>query len=407
MNAIITAVKAEEILDSRGNPTLAVTVTAGEAQGMFSVPSGASTGSHEALELRDGDPEHFRGLGVLKAVANVNDVIAPALNGMDAADQKAVDQKLLELDGTPNKSRLGANAVIGASIACAKAAAAARNIPVYEHLRTLATMKPSRSVPLLFMNLVNGGKHAQSRLAFQEYHIVPQTESIEEALEMGTSVMQELRKLIVKDLGAPSANIGDEGGFAVDTDDVSLPLELLVQAIGTAGYGPKIKLALDVAASSFFKDETYAFQGRSLSPQEFLAYYRDLIKNFPIISIEDPFAEEAFADFAALNDGSVLVVGDDLTVTNKERLQAAIDQKAVSGVIIKPNQIGTLTETLDAMRLARDNGVECIVSHRSGETNDDFIADLAYAFGAYGLKSGAPQREERVIKYNRLWEIIK
>lgn len=416
----IKKIEAREILDSRGNPTISVTVVTEGGSGTFEVPSGASTGVHEALELRDGDQSHFEGRGVLKAVANVA-AIEPAFIGMNASDQSVIDKKLIELDGTENKSKLGANAILGISVASAKAAAAAKGVEVFEHLRDIASVPPSRKTPFLYMNLVNGGLHARSRLSFQEYHLVPQSESIEESLEIGTGVMHELRKLLVERYGASSANIGDEGGFAPDLEDIEVPLALLMEASKNTGHDQKIKLALDVAASSFCKDGKYNVGGKALSADELAVIYADLANKYPILSIEDPFAEESFEDFtrlraaaesapdgqAKLNTGKFLVIGDDLTVTNKERLKKAIEAKSVSGLIIKLNQIGTLTETIETMQLARANGLECIVSHRSGETNDDFIADLAFAYGAFGIKAGAPQREERVVKYNRLLKIAK
>ncbi len=402
MPTTITSVSAREILDSRGNPTLSVTVTtSGGTAGTFGVPSGASTGIHEALELRDGDAKRFSGKGVTKAVA-------AALTGMNPADQRAIDDALLKLDGTPNKSRLGGNALIGASIACAKAAAADAGTPVFEYLRTLATIAPTHPVPFCGFNIINGGKHAAGKLAFQEYKLVPQTDSIEEALNVATTVMHALKKEIIAELGPASANVGDEGGFAPALDDVRAPLELLTAAVDAAGFSGKVKFAMDVAASSFWNDGTYTVDGKRISPAELEEVIRGIIRDFPMLYVEDPFHEEAFEDFARLNaDCGVTIVGDDLTVTNVARLQQAIDAKAVSGIIIKPNQVGTLSETLDTMALARQHDVACVVSHRSGETNDDFIADLAYAFGTFAIKTGAPQRGERVAKYNRLWEIAR
>ncbi len=411
MKTTITHIDAEEILDSRGTPTLAVTVALEGGNGSFAVPSGASTGSHEALEKRDNDAKRFGGKGVLSIVENIRGEIARALGGMDATDQRRIDEQLIALDGTPDKSRLGGNALIGVSIACAKAAAAACDKKTYEYLRTLSVIAPSRSVPYLFMNLINGGLHAQSRLAFQEYHIVPQTDSIQEALDIGTTIARALKNIIRDQFGASSANIGDEGGFAPDITQVAKPLDLLMEAIEKTGLDDKAKLAMDVAASSFFRDGAYDLEGARIDAAELAHTYRNLMQIYPLLSIEDPFAEDAFSDFSALNavnrpgNTACVIVGDDLTVTNRARLETAIEQRAISGIIIKPNQVGTLTETLDTMRLARDNGIECIVSHRSGETNDDFIADLAYAFGAFGLKAGAPQRGERIAKYNRLRHI--
>lgn len=404
----ITKVEAKEILDSRGNPTISVEILAGgDAKGIFDVPSGASTGAHEALELRDGDPARFNGKGVLKAVQNVNEIIAPALLNFDITDQAGIDKRLLELDGTPNKSKLGANAILGVSVACAKAAAALKNVPVYMHLRDLADVPPSRKVPYLFMNLINGGLHARSKLAFQEYLLVPQTESVEEALRIGAQVMHEVGRLIKEKYGPAFTNFGDEGGFAPDIADVKEPLNLLFTAAKNLGLQEKIKLSLDVAATSFFKDGKYNFGGKSLSADELLTFYHEICSEFPMLSIEDPFMEEAFGDFNKLNDGKVVIIGDDLTVTNPELLKKAIEIRSISGVIIKLNQIGTLTETIEAMKIARAANIECVVSHRSGETKDDFIADLAYAYGAFALKAGAPSKEERLIKYNRLLEIAK
>lgn len=409
----IKGVRAREILDSRGNPTLSVTVETDNSTGTFAVPSGASTGSHEALELRDGDNKRFGGKGCLKAVANVNGEIAAALNGADASDQRTLDEKLIALDGTPNRSRLGGNAMIGASIACAKAAAAAQNKQAFEYLRTLATVSPSRSVPFLGMNLINGGKHAAGKLAFQEYKVVPQTDNIEEALNIGTTIMYALKEEIIAEYGKTSANIGDEGGFAPDMDSVRKPLDIMMRVAEKTGFSNKIKFALDIAASSF-GDGTYEIDGKKMTTPELEELIRGIIHDYPMLYIEDPFHEEAFDDFARLTgalrqaqDNHVLVVGDDLTVTNVDRLKMAMDKRSVSGIIIKPNQVGTLSETLDTMQLARANGIECVVSHRSGDTSDDFIADLAYAFGVFAIKTGAPQRGERVAKYNRLWQIAK
>lgn len=392
-------------MDSRGVPTVEATVVvSGGGSGTFAVPSGASTGTHEAHERRDGDRARFDGRGVTQAVQAVNHDIAKVAIGTDAADQQALDKALIALDGSKNKSRLGANAILAVSIAAAKAAAAAKGIPVWEHLQDLTSMSPSRKVPLLYMNLINGGLHAASKLAFQEYHVVPQTPDAEESLHIGTTIMHKLKKLIRERLGASSANIGDEGGFAPDIEDVRAPLEMLTEVAQANGFADKVQLAMDVAASSFERDGTYELAGNRYDAEQMLALYEQMATDFPILSIEDPFGEEAFGDFAKL-DGTTTVVGDDLTVTNRDRLQLALNAKAISAIIVKPNQVGSLWETLETMKLARDNDVKLIVSHRSGETNDGFIADLAYAFGAFGLKAGAPQRGERVAKYNRLLEI--
>ncbi|MBI2052454.1 MAG: phosphopyruvate hydratase [Candidatus Sungbacteria bacterium] len=404
----ITQIRAREILDSRGNPTLEVTAASEDVSASFSVPSGASIGSHEALEKRDGDKKRFRGLGVLGTVKTIDEIVSPALTGLDPANQKKIDAALLQLDGTANKTNLGGNTIIGVSIACAKLAARTQKKEVFEHLRSLADIKPSRSTPLLYMNLVNGGKHAQSQLAFQEYHVVPLTDDVETALDWGTKIQHELKEKIVESLGATSANYGDEGGFVPSAAEIKKPLELLLQILEEHKLSDKVKLALDVAASSFYNQGQYEFNGQNHSADEFLDFYGTLINSFPILSIEDPFYEEDFKRFAQLLlYKQVKVVGDDLTVTNPARLKEAITQKSIDTIIIKPNQIGTLTETLETMRLARANNIECIVSHRSGETSDDFIADLAFAFGAFGLKAGAPHGGERVVKYNRLLEITK
>ncbi len=405
----ITAISAREILDSRGNPTLAVTVSCEGGSGTFGVPSGASTGSGEALELRDGDAKRFGGMGVLKAVANVNGAIAAALVGMDAAHQRAIDNALLELDGTPNKSRLGGNAIVGVSVATAKAAAAAQGKEVYQYLPELAQMQSSHRVPYLGFNLINGGKHAAGRLAFQEYKVIPQTDNITDALNIGTTMMHGLRKALISHYGPVSANVGDEGGFAPDILEVRKPLELFMDVAEHAGLTKHIKVALDVAASSFYdkKTDTYEYDGGRHTAAELEEVLRGIIRDFPVAYIEDPFNEDKFEDFARLNkNAGVLIVGDDLTVTSPVVLQKAIDAKAISAVLIKVNQVGTLSETLDCMKLAREHGLECIISHRSGETNDDFIADLAAAFGAYSVKAGGPQRGERVAKYNRFLQIF-
>ncbi len=404
----ITQITAREILDSRGNPTLEITATSENISASFSVPSGASTGSHEALEKRDGDKNRFRGLGVNNAIENVDKIISPALLGVDPSEQKQIDSTLLKLDGTANKSRLGGNTTIGVSIACAKLAAKLKNIEVFEHLKTLANIKNYHKVPYLYMNLVNGGKHAQSEIAFQEYHIVPMVESIEESLNIGTKIQNELKKRLIDGFGVSSANYGDEGGFVPAFSGVTKPLELLLQIIEENKLLDKVKLALDVAASSFYEKSKYNFDNKEYTSDELLDFYQTLTNSFPILSIEDPFYEEDFGRFAELlAQNKTRVVGDDLTVTNPARLKEAINQQSINAIIIKPNQIGTLTETLETMKLAMENNVECIVSHRSGETTDDFIADLAFAFGTFGIKTGAPHGGERVSKYNRLLKIEK
>ncbi len=401
MNNLITKVSAEEILDSRNTPTLKVSVWCGDIEGIFSVPSGASTGAHEAYELRD------EGKHVSTAIANVNTKIHEALLGHDVTDQKGVVDILLALDGTPNKKVLGGNAIIGVSIACAKAAAQVQHEELFAYLRTLATIAPSQKTPFIYMNIINGGKHAKNGLAFQEYHIVPQVDSVVEAVEMGARIQEVLREDIVAQYGEDSVILGDEGGFAPAIQNVREPLVLLVQAIEKAGYTGKVRLALDVAASSFFENGSYVVDGKNLTPDELYELYESLIAEFNLFSVEDPFDEEDFASFTKLHAQypNLFVVGDDLTVTNTERLGLAIERKSINAMIIKPNQVGSLSETLATMAMARAHDVHLIVSHRSGETDDTFIADLAYAFGCFGLKSGAPRKTERKVKYDRLEKI--
>ncbi len=402
MDNKITKIIAEEIKDSRGNPTIKVIVWVGNKSGSFSVPSGASTGAHEAHELRDDD-----GKGVRKAMGKVNNIIAPALVGQNVLNQEVIDGIMIKLDGTPNKDNLGGNSMIGVSIACAKMAAEVSSLETFEYLRTLAKIKPSRKVPHLYMNLINGGKHAQNNLAFQEYHVVPSTENITEAVDMGIKIQNTLKEIIGGELGEESLVLGDEGGFAPQIIDVEKPLQYLKEAIRQNNLVDKVRLALDVASSSFYDNEKYKINNKEISKEELMNIYNSLIVKFNLLSIEDPFDEEDFGSFKNLKEinENLLVVGDDLTVTNKNLLEKAIENDSINGMIIKPNQIGTLTETLQTMKLARENGIELIVSHRSGETNDDFIADLAYAFGCFGLKSGAPLKPERKVKYDRLIKI--
>lgn len=413
MDNKITKIIAEEIKDSRGNPAIKVTVYSGDKYGSFSVPSGASTGVHEAHELRDPD-----GKGVKKAIENVNNIIAPALVGQNVLNQEEIDRLMIKLDGTKNKNNLGGNVIIGVSIACAKVAAKVSSLETFEYLRTLKEIKPSRKVPYLYMNLLNGGKHAKNNLAFQEYHIVPDIDYVNEAVEIGIKIQNTLKEMIKKDLGEESVILGDEGGFAPQISDIRKPLEYLSRAIKENGLKGKVRLALDVAASSFYENGLYKIDGKNpegkstsygagISKEELMSIYNSLISEFDLLSIEDPFDEEDFGSFRKLkeNNKGLLVVGDDLTVTNALLLEKAIAEKSINTMIIKPNQIGTLSETLETMRLARENNIELIVSHRSGETDDDFIADLAYAFGCFGLKSGAPSKPERKVKYDRLIKI--
>lgn len=398
MKTKIDEIKANKILDSRGNFTIKVTVKAGDIEGSFSVPAGASVGKYEAVS-KDAD----------SAIKSVKNEINGALKGLDVRDQKTIDSTLLKLDGTPDKSRLGANAILGTSIACVKTASQIAKKSLYEHLKTLAQIKPSQKLPFLFMNLINGGKHASSYLAFQEYMIVPLADSVEEALNIGTLIQKELKKFILESYSPFSLNIGDEGGYVIEAKSIREPLLILSKAIGALGLKEKVRLALDTAASSFYENGFYQVDGKKINAVELLDLYKDLHHEFNLFSIEDPFQEDDFQNFKELRGELVngYVVGDDLTVTNPARLKEAVNSRSINAIIIKLNQIGSLTETLEVMKMARDNDIECIISHRSGETNDDFIADLVYAFGGFGLKAGAPRRGERVAKYNRLMEITK
>lgn len=398
----IEKISVEEIVDSRNKPTLRVTVFSAGVSGSFAVPSGASTGAHEAYELRDND-----GRGVTQARANIETIIAPALYGHDVSDQRGIDALLVSLDGTEHKTHLGGNAIIGVSIACAKCAANVASLEVFEYLRTLEEIKPSQEVPYLYMNLINSGKHAKTGPAFQEYHVVPKGVSVIEAYDMGVQIQSMLQDILTERFGPETLVYGDEGGFAISGSNVTEPLSILQEAVGRCDMQDHISFALDVAASSFFENGHYLVNEKKISKADLAALYDSLCAEFPLLSIEDPFEEEDFESFANLHtqQPDLYVMGDDLTVTNVARLGQAIDQKCINAMIIKPNQVGTLSETLSTMKLARDHDIHLIVSHRSGETDDDFIADLAYAFGCFGLKTGAPTKSERKIKYDRLLTI--
>lgn len=404
----IRRIKAREILDSRGNPTIEVDVELeGGVVGRAAVPSGASTGKHEALELRDGDKRRFGGLGVLQAVTNVNELIGPALAGMSALDQEAVDGRMLELDGTANKSKLGANAILGVSLAVAHAAASYLKVPLYRYLGG----EEACLLPVPLMNILNGGKHAPDSVDFQEFMIVPAgAESFAEALRMGAEVYRALRR-ILKEKGQRVA-VGDEGGFAPQLPTNREAAEVVSRAIEAAGYRPgeDCFLALDPAASEFYREGRYVLgkENLSLTSSEMVDYYAELAAEYPLISIEDGLAEDDWDGWKLLNQrlGEKLqLVGDDLYVTNPERISRGISERASNSVLIKPNQIGTLTETRRAVELARKAGWTTIISHRSGETEDTSISDLAVGFGTGQIKSGAPCRSERVAKYNRLLRI--
>lgn len=405
----ITDVYAREILDSRGNPTVEVEVLAGEkVYGRASVPSGASTGQFEAVELRDRE-ERYRGLGVTAAVDNVNTKIAPELVGVNVFAQTEVDSIMLKLDGTPNKSNLGANATLGVSMAVARAAASALNIPLYRYLGGAS----AKTMPVPMMNILNGGKHADNTVDFQEFMIVPVGACcFKEGLRMCAEIYHTLKK-ILKEQNLNTA-VGDEGGFAPDLTDAKETLQFIVKAIEEAGYktGEEVAIALDVAASELFNKEfkKYVFEGENVirSAEELVDYYEMLISEFPIISIEDPMDEEDWEGWDLITKrlgDKIQLVGDDLFVTNTERLQKGIEKKVANAILIKVNQIGTLTEAFEAIELAKTSGYRNIISHRSGETEDSIIADIAVAFRAEQIKTGAPCRSERVAKYNQLLRI--
>ncbi|MFT4470586.1 phosphopyruvate hydratase [Arthrobacter sulfonylureivorans] len=404
--ALIDAIHAREILDSRGNPTVEVEVLLSDgSMGRAAVPSGASTGAFEAVERRDGEKGRYLGKGVSQAVAAVLDTIQPALVGLDATDQRLIDQTMLDLDGTSNKSDLGANSILGVSLAVASAAAESANLPLYKYLGG-----PNAHVlPVPLMNILNGGSHADSDVDIQEFMVVPLgAATFSEGLRWGVEVYHSL-KAVLKEKGL-STGLGDEGGFAPNLPSNRAALDLITEAITRAGYTPgkDIALALDVASSEFYQDGAYQFEGKALTAAEMSAYYGQLVADFPLVSIEDPLDESDWDGWATLTaelGDKVQLVGDDLFVTNPERLQQGIDAKTANSLLVKVNQIGSLTETLEAVALAQRNGYTTITSHRSGETEDTTIADIAVATNAGQIKTGAPARSERVAKYNQLLRI--
>jgi enolase len=405
---LIESVRAREILDSRGNPTVAVAVaTSFGAVEEAMVPSGASTGAYEAVEKRDGDPQRYNGKGVLKAVAAVNEILGPAIEGLDATAQREVDMAMIELDGTPNKANLGANALLGVSIAVARAAAMSLGVPLYRYLGG-----PSAStLPVPMMNVINGGKHAEGALQFQEIMIVPYgAANIAEAIRCGAEIFASLSKTL-HEMGQ-STLVGDEGGFAPRLDSIDDALKLLVRAIERAGYAPgeNVGIALDPASTEFFRDGKYYphLPDHAMTSSEMVALYEGLCNNYPIVSIEDGLAEDDWAGWVLLMQRlgkRVQLVGDDLFVTNVERLARGIKEDAANAILVKLNQIGTLTETLDAVEMAHKAGFRSVISHRSGETEDTTIADLAVATAAGQIKTGSLARSDRVAKYNRLMAI--
>ncbi len=405
----IATIQAREVLDSRGNPTVeAEVLLADGAFGRAIVPSGASTGEHEAVELRDGIQERYLGKGVLKAVENVNGEIAEALGGLNASNQRAVDQTMIELDGTPNKARLGANAILAVSMAVARAAAESYKMPLYRYLGGVGACV----LPVPMMNILNGGAHADNNVDFQEFMCMPVgAESFSEALRWGVEIFHTLKGVLKK--RGYNTSVGDEGGFAPSVKSNTEAIEVVLEAIQVAGFRPgqDVAIALDPAASEFFQDGKYVFKKSdksSKSSEDMVRFWAKWVNDYPIVSIEDGLAEDDWEGWKLLTEevgGKIQLVGDDLFVTNTERLQEGIDRGVANSILIKVNQIGTVSETLDAISLARGNGYTCVISHRSGETEDTFIADLAVATGAGQIKTGSASRTDRIAKYNQLLRI--
>ena len=400
---MIKDIKAREILDSRGNPTVEVDVILEDGTlGRASVPSGASTGVNEALELRDGDPSRYNGLGVLKAVHNVNNLIRSVLIGKDVHDIREIDQMLIELDGTDHKSRLGANAILGTSLACLKAAALSDGKELFEYIGN------ERVLPIAMMNILNGGMHADNNLDFQEFMIVPKSTTMADRIRMGSEIFHTLKRLL-KERGY-STGVGDEGGFAPNLNGNSEALDLICEAIRNSGYAPgeNVFIALDIAASSIYKDGKYSIDGREYNTDEVIAYYENLIKKYPIISIEDPLEESDFDGFAKMTKllgEKIQIVGDDLFVTNIKYLEKGVVKGACNAILIKANQIGTVSEMIDTINFAKKSGYSTIISHRSGETCDTFISHFAVGLGLMQIKTGSMSRMDRISKYNELLRI--
>jgi enolase len=406
VTARIVSVHGRQILDSRGNPTVEVDIRLeSRAFGRAAVPSGASTGEHEAVELRDGDSGAFLGKGVLRAVEHVNGEIAEAIAGVDASDQRALDRVLVELDGTPNKNRLGANAILGCSLACAKAAATDAGLPLYRWIGR----EDARTLPVPLMNVINGGAHAQNRLDLQEFMVVPAgAPSFSDALRIGVEVFHSLRA-VLHERGL-ATGVGDEGGFAPDLESTAQAIDAILEAAERAGHRELVGIALDPAASEVHRDGSYelAGEGRTLDGDAMIAFYSSLADRYPLVSIEDGLDENAWHDWKTLTErlgARVQLVGDDLFATNVEFLRRGIKEGVANAILVKVNQIGTLTETLDVIELAREAGYATVISHRSGETEDTTIADLAVAVNAGQIKTGAPSRTDRVAKYNQLLRI--
>lgn len=405
---LITNVHAREILDSRGNPTIEVDVILNDGSfGRAAVPSGASTGEHEAVELRDGDQTRFAGKGVTQAVANTNTIITPQVKGLAADKQEELDRFMIDLDGTPNKARLGANAILGVSMAVARATAVSQGQSLFEYL----ALGEANLLPIPMMNIINGGSHADNNVDIQEFMIFPVgANSFSEALRMGTETFHQL-KSVLKSKGLNTA-VGDEGGFAPNLRSNEEAIEVILEAAAKTGYqiGSELFIALDPASSEFYRDGRYHLESenKQLSSAEMVDYYKDLVAKYPIVSIEDGLAEDDWAGWKIMNaelGSKIQIVGDDLTVTNINRLQRAIDEKSINSILIKLNQIGSVTETLDAIKLANANKLGAVISHRSGETEDTFIADFAVATGVGQIKTGSASRTDRICKYNQLLRI--
>lgn len=395
----IVSVLSREVLDSRGNPTVEVEVVTENSIASAIAPSGASTGMHEAHELRDGGSRYL-GKGVLNAVENVTEKIAPAIIGMEVYEQKEIDQKMIELDGTKEKKNLGANAIIATSMAVFKACAASSSNLLHDYMG-------GSTMPRAMFNIINGGKHAGGNLAIQEFMIIPEAPTFSQRLRMASEIYHTLGKNLAKKYGPSAKNVGDEGGFTPNISNTYQALDEILAAATELGYSNQIALAVDAAASSFYNSGKYSIDGKELSEEDLLDYYVDLCKTYPLISIEDPFYEESFSAFAHLLHSlpKVQIVGDDLLVTNTSRIQKAIDEKSVNALLLKVNQIGTVTEAIEAAKLCKKNHMNVIVSHRSGESEDTFIADFSVGLDAGQIKTGAPARGERTAKYNQLLRI--
>jgi enolase len=404
----IKGIKAREILDSRGNPTVEVTCETDEGLFIDAVPSGASTGTKEALELRDGDNSRYQGKGVLRAVENVNTVIAPRIIGMDPTDQRVIDSLMIEIDGTENKNNLGANAILGVSMSVCRAGAKANNIPLYRHIANLAGNNKELFLPRAGFNIVNGGAHAGTKLDFQEFMIVPNTGTFKENLRVASETYQLLKSFIKDNYSSAAVNVGDEGGFAPPIELPDIVLASIMKSVEDSDNDLKFDIIMDVAASQFYNNGVYVTKMGVFSSEQLLSYYETLIRQYPIIAIEDPFAEDDWDGFEEITSklgDKLIIIGDDLLVTNPKIIREAKEKNACNNSLLKMNQIGSVSETIEAANLAKSFGWTRMVSHRSGETIDDFIADLVVGIGGEFIKSGAPARGERLAKYNRLMKI--